>query len=203
MTERRKGGRRKGRAVKYSPGDDLHEQFKKAYFGTFFDEPAWYFIPFILNPKLKDASWEKTKRVIEKKYPGEKVSDDFIGALFDEMKNAIKRKNWSFFGKLQKMFELAEKNQGKPVDPIRETLVSVNLVLHARSYVLESPVPKPRDILKAWRLSCPELIEMDDADCYKIMRGLGIPRLPNKKDEPWDHVVQIISDQQKNWKNKN
>jgi len=203
MTKRRKGGRRKGRAVKYTREDPLRDQFKKAHFGAYIDEPVWRVIPFILNPKLKDASWERSKKVIEKKYLGEKVSDNFEGFLFDEIKKAIAKKNWSYFGKLQKMFELAEKTKGESVDIIRATLVSVNTVLHARSYVLETPVPKPRDILKAWRLSCPELIEMDDADCYKIMRELGIPRWPIKKDEPWDHVVQLIIDQRKNWKIKN
>jgi len=203
MIKRRKGGRRRGRAVKYTREDPLRDQFKKAHFGAYLNEPAWYVIPFILNPKLKDASWERLKKAIEKKYPGEKVSDNYTEIFFDEIKKAIRNRNWSYFGKLQKMFELAEKTKGESVDDIRATLVSVNLVLYVRSYVQETSDPKPRDILKAWRLSCPELIEMDDADCYKIMRELGIPRHPNKKDELWDHVVQLISDQQKNWKIKN
>jgi hypothetical protein len=101
------------------------------------------------------------------------------------------------------MFELAEKMKGKSIDPVRESLVSVNHVLHAYSYVLETPDPKPRDILKAWRVSCPELEEVDDADCFKMMREIGIPRRPEKKDPLWEDVIQLISDQQKNWKIKN
>jgi hypothetical protein len=206
MTERRKGGRRKGRAVKYSPGDDLVIQFRKAFRGAYFDEQAWYVIPFILYPELKDPSdpsWQKCRKIIKKNLPGANISEDLTRVLFDEIKKAIKNRNWSYFGKLQKMFELAEKTKGKSVDPIRESLVSVNHVLHAYSYVLEAPDPKPRDILKAWRVSCPELVEMEEADCYKIMRELGVPRRPEKKDPLWEHIVQLISDQQKNWKNKN
>lgn len=202
---RRKGGRRKGRAVKYSRDEDLRNQFKMAHFGAYHDEPAYYVIPFILNPRLKDKGWEEAKKITEKKYPGEKISDDFTELLFDEIKRAIKKRNWSYFAKLQKMFELAEKTDGKAVDDIRAMCISVNTYLYAKSYVLKTPTPKPRDILKVWRLSCPELIEIEDADCYKIMRELGIPRMPSKKQKEhvWDYFVQAICDQRKNWKIKN
>jgi len=184
MTKRRKGGRRKGTAVKYAADDSLIDQWNKAVNGKYVgSEYEWGIVRDLVNGLWNDPSYRRFMRYFL--HPKK--------ALLKIVSDAVDKKDWKVLGKLEEMFAFAEETKGKEaVDALRALLLGVNLSVHAICHVHKLPQPKKKNLLMLFRQSNPEYSEKEDSDIFKLMRELGLPRRPDH-DKIWAAAVAQIS----------
>lgn len=184
MTERRKGGRRKGTAVKYASDDSLIDQWNKALNGKYVgSEYEWGIVRNLVNGLWNDPSYRRFMRYFL--HPKK--------ALLKIVSDAVDRKDWKVLGKLAEMFAFAEETKGKEaVDALRALLLGANLSLHAICHVHKLPQPKKKNLLALFRQANPEYSEKEDSDIFKLMRELGLPRPPDH-DQIWQAAVAQVA----------
>jgi hypothetical protein len=168
---RRPGGRRQGAANKYFPDDELITQWEKSINGKYGQKYEWQLVRELVCSYAKDPVYRK----IMKMFMAPKK------ALLGRISEAIDRKDWVFFKKLGEMFEFAEIIKTREaVDEMRACMLGANNALFILSDASKKCQPSKALLLKLCRQTSPGLFDgKQDADLFKMMRSLGLPRKPD------------------------
>jgi len=160
-------GRKKNRAEKYDAGEPLSDLSAKTRLGRFWDFKAAWMVEDI-------CSGSKNKK------------DEAIVALMSYIENyVLVSRQWEHFRTLADLFIHIEgqgKKGEKVSDPEREHLLTINGVSHIVSAAIGKKKITKADLLRAYRKTAShEANLIEDEDIYRMMRQLGLPRLPEKE----------------------
>ena len=172
-------GRKKYSAEKYDPAETLDALWEKAADGQFSGKALWMF---------RDAVFSGVDQ---------RKKEEAIEVLGWMLEGIVNRKAWDELDVMRKIFiahEKWDKQQFKVSDQLRFLLLICNTALYEAAFYFNQRTIKPGDLLKLLRLvniklDLPE-VEMDDAGIFRVMRQLGLPRIPEKKEEAYRTITQ-------------
>lgn len=197
-------GRKKNRAEKYGPEMTLDELSERAWKGQFHGEPVWEHILEFWG--VSEPDWDKVfADDFYQKYPEASPKQ----MILEWCRMILERRNIEGFQRLTDMMRAAVdlKSRGvQSVDPLRSAIVQGNVVLYEkvfRATKYEGDVKKG-ELLKYLRAAHRDLfLEMDDADIFKMMRKMGLPRRPYYFTEANQRGIDaFMKGYRKRWKKK-
>jgi len=207
--KRTPGGRVKNAAVKYQKDEDLELALKRTMWGLHFEHPAWIIVLMLTGAiskeemKLVELHIRKNKT----RYPQVHIRKNKTNALFkpeEKLKSylgwVIKNKKWGEWDKIAKMFKaglaLPKNNSFQEIDPVRNTLIRANFTLYATNFLKKRTLATKGVLLKIARIWDPEvLLGKEDADLFRIMRELDLPRSPDQKSHYFQTCVELLRPQ--------
>jgi len=183
--KRTPGGRVKNAAVKYQKDADLEGLLDRAHYGAHLDHPAWMWVLLLteaISKKQMKAVREFRNKDWKKNSAAWCVAEDGLKAY---LALVIENKRWDEWDKIAKMFKAARamtQNDWFPhIDPIRHILIRANFTLYGMGFLGPKGTTKKGLLLRiARKLFSEELLNKEDADLFKIMRELGLPRSPDQ-----------------------
>ena len=197
-------GRKKSRAEKYDPDMDLSELRERAWMGKFHGEIAWQFVLEFWG--VYEPDWDKI--TAEDFYGGNSLASP-ENAILEWCRLLLGRKDISGFRRLTEMMETAAelKNQGlQAVDPLRSAILQGNEVLYEEIFKVTryKGDVKKADLLKYLRKNHSAIFDgKEDADVFKMMRKMGLPRRPYCYTETNQRVMDaFMKGYKKRWKIK-
>ena len=172
-------GRKRFRAEKYDSSESLDALWEKAANGQFSDKALWMF---------RDAVFSDVDR---------RKKEEAIEALGWMLEGIISRKDWDELNEMRKIFvahEKWDKQRFKVSDQLRCLLLVCNQGLHELAFLHNKTKVKAGDLLRLLRLLNGKLylpeVEMDDACIFRIMRQLGLPRIPEKIEKGYRTITR-------------
>ena len=194
--KRTPGGRVKNAAVKYQKDEDLDLALKRTTWGAHAEHPAWICVLMLTGAiskeqiKLVRLHLRKTKS----RYPSLMLKPE--KALKSFLAWVIKNKKWDEWDKVSKMFKVGlafpKSDWFKDIDPLRNVLIKANFTLYAMNFLSKKNVTTKGPLLKLLRGLFPEeTLNKDDADLFKVMRELGLPRSPDQTTKYFKAYVEI------------
>ena len=195
--KRTPGGRVKNAAVKYQKDEDLDLALKRAIWGVHGTDPLWMVALMLTGAISKEQIKVIAKHIRTNKIPHHALTFQPEKALMSFFTQVIKDKKWEEWDRVAKMFKAASaipKNTiFKDIDPIRYSLIQANDMLYAMNYLDNGANTKKGTLLKFARaLYFEELINKEDADLFKIMRELGLPRPPDQTTKYFKACVSSL-----------
>ena len=173
----RPGGRRKGQGEKYDPAAPVAVQYWKARFGAY----GHLGITNCIFNILKELHFAKSRN--------QHIPE--MEKLLTHIRFSIIDKDYAELKVLSDVFTFISKlaESGKDADPFRTSLIHANCYLFAMAHIdktnqnpLYTDPKKKKNLLKVWRDGVPAghpMEEKEDADIFKTMRQLGIPKEPH------------------------
>ena len=217
---KRPGGRRKGQGEKYDPRASYSDTLKKAMLGKYAGTP---FEPiFVAAQRILGLETEENVK-LERAELGLEL---FLIGLYKEKRWSDFLTLHSIFTELEERVQSTKKSKQHPLrsdDNFRQRLLYANSILHffreMDTHVYEGLrcVGKKKEseriaitkasILKEFRIfsSGLPIDETSDANCYKAMRSMGLPKEPpaaemaamirafEKADDEWDERAKTRS----------
>jgi hypothetical protein len=165
-------GRKKNRAEKYAPGMDLWELSELTSKGIFAEDPMMDCV--LLHYWVKD--WDEEEYNWLEDFTPQMVLENYC-------KKLLEKKDAAGFERLSKMMRFAAelRSQGlEKADPARAAMIEANYCLYAQIYkkTQYKGNPKKADLLHCFRKTYQDALDIEDADAYRIMRAMGLPRRP-------------------------
>jgi len=198
-------GRKKNRAEKYDPNMDLSEISERAWKGQFHGEPVWEHILECWGVASYDRDELQDLADFYDKYP--EASPEKM--ILEWCRMLLERRNVQGFQRLTDMMRAAVdlKTRGvRSVDPLRSAIVQGNMVLYEKVFRATKYAGdvKKGELLKYLRADHRNLfLEIDDADIFKMMRNMGLPRRPYCFTEANQRVIDaFVKGYKKRWKKK-
>jgi len=178
VAAKRPGGRRKGHGEKYNPAAPLIAHYFKARLGPYGDWGITNIVRELLA-KLQTAR-SRNEHIPEMEKLLTHIRFSIIDKDYVELKHLYNI--FTFQSKLAERDEAA--------DPFRASLIEANCYLFAMAHIdkanknpLYTDPTKKKNLLKVWRDGTPaghQCEEKEDADIFKTMRQLGLPREPQE-----------------------
>jgi hypothetical protein len=186
-------GRKPGRAEKYDPEMDLSDMSEMAWKGRFTGSPVWEHVLELFGVNSPDWDPEDADDFY-KKYPESSPHSMIIEwcALL------LRKRDVRGFEQLAEMMRaaLALRAAGKKsMDPQRSAVLEANHRVYERIFEKTRFMgdAKKSDILKELRRHHADLfLENEDADIYRMMRTMGLPRRPRYFTEQHDRNVKAL-----------
>ena len=183
--KRTPGGRVKNASEKYQKDEDLEGLLDRTQYGAHFDHPAWIWVLLLteaISKKQMKAVREFKNKDWKKNPEAWCVAEDGLKAY---LALVIENKKWDEWDKIAKMFKAAraipQNDWFSHIDPIRHILIRANFTLYGMGFLGPKCSAKKGLLLKIARtLFSEELLGKEDADLFKIMRELGLPRSPDQ-----------------------
>ena len=193
---RRPGGRRKGQGEKYDPEASHRDTLKKSFYGRYSGTPFEGL--YIAAERILGMSTEKHTKLED----AEMGLERFLLKLYKEKRWGDFLTLHSIFTELEERIKTAQTEGRAPhraSDQFRQWLLHVNDFLHAMreldSHVVQRLrfVGKKKEskrlvitkaiILKEFKAQTgPDYSKMSDANLYKAMRSMGLPKKPEEEE---------------------
>jgi len=190
-------GRKKNRAEKYDPREDLLRQWVKAYAGKFADHAGWAVAMEYCQHHYGDAATKKKNEEHWKSFPPCEPKKALLAWCEIILGSPDPLQVANGLAELADAIKAADdltRNKRKAIDEKRVALIGANNRLHevlAKKKKFSEKVKK-NDLVKLVQESA-FFIDVDQPGILRMMRELGLPKWPTHLRPEWrTHVKSVL-----------